>query len=299
MGFRLPLDGWEATFYGLFEHLGYMESGLSPETTGVLDARGRREWGDGWRVGGALEYYFLKQVFDASEIEGVRLVIPTEGHTLAFRPGIGREHAGGWRWEVEAELSRQWLREPLDGFLDAGVKGQVVWKVGGGSEVGVSYRYRERGFDERLRRDEIGLPVAGRLRYEQHEGEGFWRVDWDEARRWRTTVRAGYLGSMDNGGGFFDYDRWHVGLQVRYVGERWEARADGKARWYRYPVQTTVLEGGDRRRRNDLTLTLRADWKLGGGWRVFGQYEFEMADENMEASDYRATGVSAGVEFEM
>lgn len=298
MAFRLPLDGWEASFFGLFERLEYLESGLSPETTGVLDARGKRTWGEGWSAGAALEYYYLQQVFDASEIVGVRVIIPTVGHTLAFRPTLGREHGGGWRWEVEPEVSRQWLEDPLDSFLDVGSRVQWVKKLGRGSEWGVAYRFRDRAFDERVIRDSEGEALSGSLRYTQHEGETFWRAVWDEKRRWRTTLRGGYLGSLDNGGGYFDYQRWQVGGQFRYVRDRWEIRAEAKSRWYRYPVQKASLPDGPLRRRVDVNYLFRGDWKLGGGWRIFGQYEFEMSDENMTAADYRSTGVSAGVEWE-
>ncbi|MBL9129004.1 MAG: hypothetical protein JNL97_15245 [Verrucomicrobiales bacterium] len=298
IGFRLPIDGWEATAFGLFERLEYFEAELSPETTGVLDVRGKRTWGDGWFVGAALEYYYLKQVFDASEIVGVRVIIPTEGHTLSLRPTVGRELGGGWRWEVEPEFSRQWLREPLDGFLDVGTRVQAVKTLGKGSEWGVSYRYRDRGFDERVVRDAAGGAGTDSLEYSQHEAETFWRAVWDEKRRWRTTLRGGYANSADNGSGYFDYERFQCAGQVRHSRERWEVRAEVKARWYRYPVQRAYQPDGPMRRRVDASCLVRGDWKLGGGWRIFGQYELDLSDENMTAADYRSTGWSLGVEWE-
>ncbi len=299
MIFRVPMDGWEATFYGLIEHLGYLEPGLAPETIGVFDARVRRIWPAGWMAGLGLEYFFLKQVFDASEIVGIPVVIPAEGHTLGFRPRAGREFGNGWRWEVEPELARQWLGEPLDNFLDTGARWQVVRSLGRGSEWSVSYRFRDRAFDVRPPRDESGLPLEGTLRYGQHEWESIWKAHWDEKRHWRTTFRGGYLLSRDNGGGYFDYDRLHFGGQVRYSGDALEMRAEAKARWYSYPVQRADDLNGPRRRRSDVTFLVRGDWKVRPGLRIFAQYDMEISDENVTAADYRSTSVSGGVELEM
>lgn len=299
MLFRLPLDGWEATFYGLLEHLGYFESELAPETIGVVDARGKRTWGDGWWVGAALEYFYLKQVFDASEIVGFRVVIPAEGHTLGFRPTFGKTMGTSWRWEVEPELARQWLAEPLDSFLDTGARVQWVRLLGRGSEVGIAYRYRNRAFDERPPRDGLGGVEPGTLAYDQHEWEPLWKGVWGEKRRWRTTVRGGYLWSVDNGGGFFDYHRFQLGGLIRYSDDTWELRAEARARWYMYPVQRASLTDGPRRRRTDWTFVLRGDWKVRRGWRLFAELDYDLSDENMAAADYRAMSISGGVEWEL
>jgi len=299
MAFRLPPDGWEATFFGLLEHLSYWETGFAPETTGVVDARVKQKWGDGWSWGAGLEYYYLKQVFDASELVGVRVIIPMVGHTLGFRPSFGKELGTSWRWDLEPELSRQWLSEPLDGFLDTGAKVQWVRKLGPGSEWGVSYRFRDRAFDERPPRDDDGNALPGNLRYQQHEWESLWKSSWGAQRRWRTQVRGGYLTSHDSEGGYFDYERFQIGGQVRYASDHWEFRAEAKARWYMYAAQRAYEPDGPRRRRADLTFLLRGDWKISRRWRVFVQYDHEMSDENMTAADYRAAGVSGGVEWEL
>jgi hypothetical protein len=259
----------------------------------------KRQWGDGWSWGAGLEYFYLKQVFDASELVGVRVIIPTEGHTLGFRPQFGKEMGTSWRWEVEPELSRQWLAEPLDSFLDTGAKVQAIRKLGPGSEWGVSYRFRDRGFDERSPRDDEGNVLPGTLHYRQHEMESTWRSVWGVRRQWRTQLRGGYLWSADNEGGYFDYERLQLAAHVRYAGEHWEFRAEVKARWYMYAAQRAYEPNGPERRRADLTFLLRGDWKVSRRWRVFVQYDDEMSDENMAAADYRAMSVSGGVEWEL
>ncbi|MGE3309390.1 MAG: hypothetical protein AB7O66_05410 [Limisphaerales bacterium] len=297
--FRLPVDGWEVAIFGLLEHLEYLEPGVAPETTAVVDARVDRKWGDGWFWGAGLDYFFLKQVFDASELAGVRVIIPTVGHTLTFRPRLGREFSKTWRWELEPELSRQWLGEPLDSFLDAGARVQLIRRWGTRSEAGISYRFRDRAFDNRPPRNPDGDVLPGKLEYLQNEWEAVWKATWDGRSRWRTQVRGGYLRSDDLEGGYFDFERFHLFGQIRYSAAAWEVRAEARARWYHYPSQPSSEPDGSSRRRLDLTFLVRGEWKMSRRWRVFVQYEDEMSDENTTAADYRAAGISGGVEFEM
>lgn len=299
MFFRMPLDGLEVTFHGLLEYLGYFEAGLDPETTAVANAGIRRTWEGGWMAGGSLEYFYLKQVFDASELVGIPVVIPAEGHLLGFRPMLGRVWDGGWKLELEPELARQWLAEPLDGFLDAGTRLQLSRSWGPRVDLGVSYRFRDREFDTRPARDESGNAIDVPLRYAQHEAEATWKAAWDDRRRWRTVFRAGYTHSSDSGGGFYDYTRIQISGQVRYSGETWEMRAEAKSRWYTYPVQRVSQPDGPQRRRTDLAFLVRVDRKLGKGLKLFAQYEWESSDENVVAADYESAGVSGGIELEM
>ena len=299
MVFRLPMDGWEVSVFGVLERLEYFESELMPETTGIVDARTRRSWENGWSLGLGLEYFYLKQVFDASELEGVPVVIRTEGHTLGVRPLLGKTLGKAWRLEVEFEWGRQWLDEPLDGYRDVGTRVQGYRVLREGSELGVSYRYRDRGFDTRTRRDSSGVAIDGILGYRQHEWESIWRASWGPNRRWRTWVRAGWGRSTDNGGGYFDYDRFQVGGQVRWVGKVLELRAEARARWYLYPAQRASEPDGPERRRTGWTTEVRGDWKFDRKWRLFGQYEWDVSDENVSAADYRAMGVHLGLEWEL
>lgn len=295
---RLPADGHEVSVFASVDHRGYLERGFSPETLAAIDLRYRRVWEDGWSLGGAAEYLFLKQVFDASEIEGVPAVVPTTGHTLTARPMVAREWSGGWRLELEAEAGRQWLAEPLDGYEDLGPKLALIRGFGERRSLGVSYRTRFRAFDERGPRDESGLELPGILRYQQHEAEMTWRHAWGRQGRWRTALRPGWVTSLDNGNGFFDYDRFQLAATVRWVGEEWEGRLDGRWRAYRFPGQPAGSGVDGERRRTDLNLTARADWKLVGWARLFLQYELDQSDENTEASDFRAHVCSLGIEVE-
>ncbi len=300
MLFRLPIDGHEVSLYASIDHLAYLERGFAPETLIALDARYTRTWREVWSAGASVEYLYLKQVFDASEIEGIPLVLPTQGHTFTFRPVVGYDLGPPGKVEVEWEASRQWLSEPLDGFVDQGPRLGWLWSFGRRRSLGVSCRFRDREFDERQPFDQDGKELPTALRYEQHEVEVAWRHAWGEGERWRTVLRPGWVVSHENGGGYFDYDRLQVAGTVRYLGEHWEARIDGRARWYTYPGQAPLNnQGAGERRRIDVGGTLRGDWKVRKGVRVFIQFEFEFSDEDALVADYHANGLGLGVELEM
>lgn len=296
---RLPVDGHEASVFVSVERRGYLARGFDPETVVAADLRYTRLWGAGWSLGGSFEYLFLHQVFDASELEGVPAVVLAQGHQMTLRPVVARDIGPSWRIEAEIEASRQWLEAPLDGYSDLGPRLGGIWKLGRGQSLGVSYRFRDRFFESRHPRDDAGQELPELLTYSQHEIEVAWRMSWGADQRWRLVLRPGWVRNLDDGNGFYDYDRGQWVSTLRYIRPRWEARLDGRARAYFYPVQTNGQADGAARRRTDLSLTVRGDWKPRHGVRIFAQYEMENSDENTVASDYRANVVSTGVEFEM
>jgi hypothetical protein len=294
---RVPADGREVAFFAMVENVFYVEDQIQPETVAVIDGRFKRRWDDGWSAGVAAEYFYLRQVFDASDIVGLPVIVPARGQMVALRPMVGRDLGPGWRTELEFEGSRQWLEEPLDSFWDLGPKVSVVRMLGAGSEAALSYRYRSRRFDDRLPLDADGVALPGTLTFDQHEVEAPWRRTWGGGGRWRTVVRTGFLGSFDNGRGYYDYHRLQLAATVRYVRKNWEIRAEAKARWYLYPVQTAGTGDDTHRRRDDLNLSLRGEGMVRKGLRVFGEYAYESLDENLPASDYRVNMATAGVEL--
>lgn len=299
MSYRLPVDGWEVTVFAMAEQVGYGEGGLDPESIALVDARVRRNWGDGWWAGLGAEYLYLNQVFDASELEGVPGVVRAEGHLLGWRPRLGGAPWEHWEVEWAWEPGRQWLASPLDGFWEVGTSLRGMRKLGDRDEVGGLYRYRGRWFDTRTPRDATGLPMGGSLFQGQHEVEGTWRRAWGAKRAWRTTLRSGWARSLDNGGGYFDYDRVHLSGVLRYTTDRWEVRAEARWRWYRYPVQPAGALEGPRRRRMDGSLQARGEWRAGRRIRLFAEYGLEFSDENVTATDYRAHSIGGGMSFDL
>ncbi len=85
---RIPLDGPEVALFGTVEHTEYYQDELEPETVGLADARWEGSIADDWSLTAQGGYVFLRQVFDASEIEGVPFVVRAEGHAGSLKPGV-------------------------------------------------------------------------------------------------------------------------------------------------------------------------------------------------------------------
>jgi hypothetical protein len=293
--YRLPVDGWEFTAFGMLEHVVYLEEGIDPETLGLADIRGKRVWDSGWSAGAGLEYVFLRQVFDASEIEGFPSVVRAQGHTLVTRLLAGWSFAPGWEAEVEFEAGRQWLDAPLDDFWDFSPKLTLRREISEGHELGISYLYRARIFDDRAPLQSDGFGEES-LAFHQHQVELGWRRSWGGG--WWTSARADVLRSSDNGNGFYDYERAGLVAVLRWTRPRWEVRAETRLRWYRYPDQPGQDPGDDRRRAH-MVSAARAEWLARKGVRAFVEYQFEDSDENVRAADYRAHLVTAGIAVEL
>lgn len=295
---RLPVDGREFSFFGSVDQTAYLEEGIAPETVAVVQGRFLRHWDDGWSVGGSLEYYFLKQVFDASEVQGVRTIVPAIGHTLTARPMVGRSAGAHWRVELEVEGTREWLADPLDSHWDLAPRLSLIRRLAGEGELRLGYAFRHRQFDTRPRRDEEGSVLTGELAYDQHGLDATWRRHWGAEEAWRSTLRTGWLRSLDNGGGYFDYDRVHFAAGLRYRVGRWAFLGDAAVRWYGYPAQPAGDEGSESRRRWDVNLVARAEWTVVAGVRWYAEYQWESSDENMPVADYRVTTFSMGLSME-
>jgi hypothetical protein len=227
------------------------------------------------------------------------VVVRAEGHNLAFKPTLERTLSTNWSLGLQVETSRQWIARPLDSFWDAGPQLTLSRRLPNEGQAGLAYRFRERWFDERPARQRDGTPLNETLDFAQHELEVFWKQRWGSEGRWRMNLRGGILGSADNGGGFYDYTRYHVDAGLRYVGSKWEISTEARLRWYFYPIQPANFVGGPSRHRSDLNLTARGEWTLRKGVRVFAEYLLEVSDENGLAADYSAQSISAGISLEM
>ncbi len=297
--YRLPLDGTDVSFFGTLEHVLYINDEIDPETIGLVDARYKRTWNSGWSAGGSVDYAFLHQIFDATDLEGFPTVVRAEAHSLEVKPSVARALDADWRLELEFGASREWIIRPLDSFWDLGPRLALTRRLPRDGETGISYRFRDRRFDTRPPRASDASALPGTLSFAQHEFEVFWKQRWGTDGRFRTTLSGGVLMNGDNGGGFYDYTRYFLDAGLRYVAPRWEVRADARLRWYFYSIQPASLVGGASRHRADVSLTARAEWTVHKGVRVFGEYAVESSDENGPAGDYRMQSISAGFSLEM
>lgn len=290
---------WEAEFFTWLEHIGYVSGEATSETVGLATARVSRRPEQGWGGGVGMEMLYARQALDASELQGIPVIVQAEGISMTVRPAVTHRWGSGWEVAGETEVSRQEYLEPLDDFWDIAPRVGLTWDRSEREEWLILYRQRLRDFDTRTERGPGGETEGGALSMTQMELEAQWRRRWGDDGSWRTLVRAGYARNRDHGGGFYDYHRWQVGATVRRATDHWEWLVEGRIRDFRYPLQEVEVLGGDQRRRLELSAGARGAWKFRPGYQLFVQYAWEESDENQAAADYSVNTVSLGVQLEM
>jgi hypothetical protein len=105
---------------------------------------------------------------------------------------------------------------------------------------------------------------------------------------------------VDNLHGYFDYERYSVSQEIRFQTAAWELIAEARLSNYRYPVQTVSDDDLDprKRRRSELTVTLRGERQIAKHVRLYAQYDYERTDSNAAFDEYTVNTVSGGVAVE-
>jgi hypothetical protein len=294
---RLTEGGGQTTLAASGEATEFLARSLDGEQLGLVQAAHVQEGGGGWRLGLAGDYLFQNQVFDVSVTETDLAAVSATGHTLIARPEAGRRLGEAWRLDAGFELTRQFFSAPLDDEWETTPRLDLEWSPHRRQAVTLSGRLRRRQYDTRAALDAAGAPLARGLVLESPELELEWRRDWDERRRWRTRLQAQLGRTRDNGGGYFDFLRCGGRAILRYEDERWSLRGEVRAFRFEYPIQTSAGPGTADRVRTDVSATLRAGHRLGGGWEIFAEGSVDHAMDNVPASSYRARSLVAGLEF--
>lgn len=297
---RLPTDGTEVSVMVSGDYSHFVDAtAAEPEAIVLAQGEVKRDLGKRWLAGVRGQYVFLHQVFDVSATEADLTTVTARGHTVLLSPSLRKGWGQGWAVEGALDGSWQYFESPLDPYWEAVPTARFLREFGRRGELGLSYRLSQRWYDGRPPLAADGSELPGELEFTAHELELKGRWTWDEARRWSTQVRLGFVDNQDNGGGYFDYDRYSAGLQMRYRASSWSLRAEVRARWYDYAVQGSDGPGSDLRHKTDLGFNVRGDYRLGRKWTVYAEYDREMTRDTMPVSDYHANGVSLGVELEL
>lgn len=282
----LSPGGNQYTLLATAEHTWFSAHDLDPESLVFAQAAFQHDRGRQGRFALGVEYVFQDTVFDVSPTEAELTTVAATGHTLAARPGFGVELNPVLRADLEFELIRQLYSEPLDDDWEAGARLTLKWTPTRLAALTLSGRLRERSYDTRTALDADGFPLGDGLVMHAAELETEWRQDWDEARRWRTQLRLSLGRLRDNGGGYFDFNRYGARAAVRYEAAPWSLRAEARVWHFDYPTQTVAGSGTRLRRILEVTTTARAEYALGGGWSTYLEYTREESDDNAPDADY-------------
>jgi hypothetical protein len=269
------------------------------EDLGIAQGEWRRFWANDWQAALGLEGIYIDQVVDLSVTETNREALPVRGWTLTARPGTRRELSDRTWLALELPVARQLYDGSLDDYWELGPKVVVGHNLSERIEASLTYAFTHRDYDEELARDANGMAVTNTVRaMAQHDITGAWKQYWDAARRWRSATKLGYRHSSDNLSGYFDYERYSVSQEVRFQTATWEITAEARLSDYRYPVQTVSDTDLRKRKRTDLTISLRGERQIAKHIRLYAQYDYERTDSNSALDEYTVNTVSGGVAVE-
>src|SRR5262245_21696293 len=220
IGLRLPLDdGNQFTLLFTGEDSRFFSSEtVEHEDLVVAQAEYRRFWANDWEASFGLEGLYLEQVLDLSVTETNQQPLLVRGASLTGRPGV-RRNLSEFIWlTVELPTSRQYYNGDIDDYFELGPKVILGRTYGNGSEVAAVYEFIYRAYDTEPAlavHSNGGIIVLSEIPGEtraadQHEVGVVWKHHWDAARRWRSTTRINFRRNTDNGGGYYDYDRFQV-----------------------------------------------------------------------------------------
>lgn len=298
---RLPVNGPEFYLFLTGDDYRYLKDvEVDSEQTFAAISRVRMQLGPNWQAALGLQYFYQNQVLDVSTTEAELTTIPLTGHNIKLSPAITRKLTERDQLELEVALSRQFLEKPLDHYWEGGPK--LAWEhtYGRKSAILLNYAFRQRFFDERQQTDRRGVPQPNSsLEFTQHQIELADRHYWDEKRRWRTETKAGLELTLDNGAGFFDYNRYQLSQQLRYTAESWMVRSSVRFNYYDYPVQLAAANSSEQRHLTTINWTVRGEKNLTKSLKWFAEFEHEQNLSNRTATGYHANSVVTGLDWEL
>jgi hypothetical protein len=297
--FRLPTGADSFHFYFLADDRRYLDSSLvDKEQYFISQANWRRDLGQGWSVGTAVQHVFVNQVIDLSSEDLGLGISRAAGHGLTLRPSV-RHDFGPWWLEAEGDATRQLYDEPLDDYWEFVSKVTAGYRLAHGSTLSLSWAHTWRPFDDSpLLTPSRELLPGTNTRIQNDRLELRWRQNWDAAKVWSTTLRGFGVLTHDNGLGFYDYHRYGVAATAQWAPDRWKFAATARASRYEYEEQLIAPDEATTRVREDLSAEVRAEFALRKSLRLFAGYELDFSQGNVSPDNFTAHTGQAGVEWE-
>ena len=295
---RLSETGSEFTMFLLIDDKQYFDvPSVNGERFASATAQFARPLGPRDKLGIELNALYQNQVMDVSETETNLTRILVEGLGISLKPRWNHTFGPGWEGRLEGFGGPQLYAGEVDSYWEAGGKLTLARTYGHKSELSLTAQFAHWLYDDREQTDLQGDSVPGTtLTFWRPEVFGQWRHNWDAQRRWTTTTKLGWLRNLDNGSGYWDYDRLVLGQKARWRQGGWQIAAGARFGWYLYRVQSV---GAERRERSYAILDLRVERRLGKHAFVYAAAESEWNWSNQSLDEYSdwTAGAGMGMEF--
>ena len=294
------MDGRLLNFLISADDRRYLDDGPVESEDFVLGlAQAKVDLSPAWQIGLDGRYVFQDEVVDVSIFETNRQSLLVRSHSLAAMPNLRWNGPSGVWTELSATVLRSLYAAPLDDLWEGGGKLTVGVEMENRSSVQLDYSHNHRSYDSREKTALDGSPIAGTtLALLQNDLALLWKQNWDDARRWRTSLRVGMQINRDNGPGYYDHQRYSVTPQLRYVEDSWELELQLRYAHYDFTHQPAVGDSGDKRVRDLASARVRGERKLWKELTGFVEYEHEQSISNRPLDEYHVNTVSAGTVWE-
>lgn len=298
--FRLPLDGREFTLFLNSDYTWYPQGRqVDHEQFAVAFSHFKLDLTPAWNAGLDLQYIYQDQVIDTSITETNSSPTLVQGHGITARPSVRRELPQGFWLAANAGVTRWFYKAPLDDYWEGGPQLSAGRDYGFKSSFSLSYHWTLRAYDTREQVTLNGAVVLGTsLEFTQNELEAALRHNFDAQRHWRSATKFGVLWNDDNGSGYFNFVRYQISEQLRYVAKSWELKAHAKFSHYDFTRQTASAADFSSRQKDILGCGLRGEKTLLPALKLFAEFAYERSLANRATDEYTVNKVSAGVDWE-
>lgn len=294
---RLPVDDWQVLVLSSADATSFIDNALTDHevfTFSLFQVQKETLPGRNWEAG--FQHVYQDQQVDASTTVANQGSVAIHGHTLQGYARWKQQWTTGWWLAAKPMLEWQTVEMPLDDSYEPGLEFSLGREWQRHSSITLSYEFHERVFDRLTPTDAFGAARGeGSLHFRQHQVQLVYRRDLDQDGHWRATARGDWLRNLDNGEGFFDYNRGRMALELRWRQKPWEIKLSSRASSYDYSIQR-IAGAGSAMREKLLTATgLQVRREFKHGWYVIARGEIEHSLSNQAADRYSASLVSLGL----
>ncbi len=183
----------------------------------------------------------LQQPFDITDLREDRAqTAVVRGSSLLTKVGLDWQSAGSWRGQLLWQGDRNWYQDARENYGTIGSRLEVGCNLSKNCQLTAWSFLSERMYDDRKIRFANGERGTSSLRYKILQSQVHWKQVWrKQTRGWHlsTTAALDFLRQDDNGGGYYNYDRWGGGFSMNVSHSSWRLHLDARNRYYDYAVR--------------------------------------------------------------
>ena len=310
--YRVSTSGPQVVFYLMGDDLHYLhEIDVSQEQTLYGLAEIKQKFSSGLTPGFSAQYVYQDRVIDLSgdpvNVSSIHVI----GHSYITKPSLRYDFSVATNRatipfaELSITVMRQDYDAPLDDYwettpnLTLGLNYKMNRKQRYNSEISISMGFSKRVYDNMLAADRDGLRIAGRgLEYDQYKAMLSWRHYLDARCLWKNTAKLGFIRNEDNGGGYYNYNKFSLSEQISYKDENWYAHIELRVSQYDYDFQPVAYQSQTTRRITSVLWNLRIERAIAKKLRLFTDFEHERLNSTLTAEAYQVNTITGGMIME-